>query len=107
MVRIERIMVPVDFSAPSKKAVEYGLSLALQFESRLVLAHIAPYDPEAFEKAKVDLLALIPAEYRERLTYETIVKSGYVQSELLGIVEDRKIDLVVMGTHGRSYVGRM
>jgi nucleotide-binding universal stress UspA family protein len=42
MIDIKRILVPVDFSEPSKKAVNYGLSLALQFEARLVLTHIVP-----------------------------------------------------------------
>jgi nucleotide-binding universal stress UspA family protein len=36
-----------------------------------------------------------------------IVKPGEVQSELLGIVDDKMVDLVVMGTHGRSYVERL
>ena len=31
MIRIKRILVPVDFSEPSKTAVNYGLSLALEF----------------------------------------------------------------------------
>ncbi len=107
MIRTKNIMVPVDFSEASKKAVNYGLSLALEFEARLVLAHIAPFDSAAYEKAKVDLLNLIPPDCREKLTFETIVKSGDVQKELLGIVEDRSIDLIVMGTRGRSYVQRL
>ena len=103
MIRIQKIMVPVDFSEASKRAVSYGLSLALEFDARLILAHIAAYDTAAYEKAKVDLLELIPLVCRERLTYEIVVKSAEVRSELLGIVDDQKIDLVVMGTHGRSY----
>jgi nucleotide-binding universal stress UspA family protein len=38
---------------------------------------------------------------------ETIVKAGDTRSELLGIVEDREVDLVVMGTRGRSYIQRL
>jgi nucleotide-binding universal stress UspA family protein len=100
-------MVPVDFSEPSKKAVNYGLSLALEFEARLILAHIVAYDSLAYLTAKTRLLELIPADYRERIDFELIVKSGDVRQELLGIVEDREIDLVVMGSRGRSYFERM
>ena len=107
MIHIKNIMVPVDFSATSKKAVCYGLSFALQFEARLLLAHITPFDPVVYDKAKQDLLELIPADCRERLTFETIVKAGDTRSELLGVVEDREVDLVVMGTRGRSYVQRL
>jgi nucleotide-binding universal stress UspA family protein len=107
MIRVKTIMVPVDFSEASKKAVNYGLSLALEFESRLLLAHIAPYDPQAYDSAKRLLLDLIPKEYREGLDYEIIVKAGEVRQELLGIVEDRDVGLVVMGSRGRSYFERL
>jgi nucleotide-binding universal stress UspA family protein len=117
MLSLKRILVPVDFSEPSQRAVEYGLSLALQFNARLVLTHIVPsstafiytFPTESFalEKeqatfAKSMLPDLVAEEYRERVRLQTIVKVGEVRSELLGIVKDEKIDLVVMGTHGRN-----
>jgi nucleotide-binding universal stress UspA family protein len=107
MIRVKTIMVPVDFSEASKKAVNYGLSLALEFDSRLILAHIAPYDPQAYDSAKTLLLELIPKEYRDGLDYEIIVKAGEARQELLGIVEDREVGLVVMGSRGRSYFERL
>ncbi len=107
MIHIKKVLVPVDFSEASKKAVNYGLSLALEFNARLVLAHIAPFDAVAYEAAKGDLLRLIPVEYRDRCDFEIIVKSGEVRQEILGIVEDKQIDLVVMGSRGRSYFERM
>jgi nucleotide-binding universal stress UspA family protein len=107
MIRIKRILVPVDFSEPSKTAVNYGLSLAFEFDAELVLANIATFDHDLYEKAKTQLIDLIPADLRERLHFETIVKSGDVQDEILGIVKDREIDLVVMGSHGRGALGRM
>src|ERR1041385_4669715 len=115
MINMDKILVPVDFSEPSKVAVRYGVSLALQFNSRLVLAHIVPSstaliytfpaESYAFEKeqakyAKSMLPSLVPEEYREQINLQTIVKIGEVRSELLGIVNDEKISLVVMGAHG-------
>ena len=85
MIHIKKVMVPADFSEASKKGVNYGLSLALEFEARLVLANIVPYDSLAYLTAKAHLLDLIPAELRERLDFELIVKSGDVRQELLGI----------------------
>jgi len=106
MIHIHKIMVPVDFSEPSKKAVNYALSLALQFDSRLILAYIGG-DLAKYESSKADLLELIPAECREVLNFEIIVKYGDVRAELIGIIEDRQVDLVVMGTHGRPYFERL
>lgn len=107
MIHIKKILVPVDFSEPSKKAVTYGLSLALEFEARLVLAHITQYDALAYETAKSQLLELVPPELRARLNFEIIVKAGDIRAELLAIAEEKEIDLVVMGSRGRSYFERL
>jgi nucleotide-binding universal stress UspA family protein len=117
MIGIRKILVPVDFSEPSKTAVNYGLSLALQFKAQLVLSHIVTPSPGliytfpsqslAYERdqthyAKSMLPSLIPEQYRSPVDLEIIVKAGEVRDELLGIVADERIDLVVMGTHGRN-----
>lgn len=107
MIHIKKIVAPVDFSETSKRAVNYALSLALEFDAKLILAHIAPYDVKVFEESKARLLELIPPAYRERLDFETVVKSGSVRPELIEIVNEREADLVVMGTHGRPYFERL
>ena len=107
MIHVKKIMVPVDFSEPSKKAVNYGLSLASEFKSRLVLTHIAAFDTAIYDKAKMQMLQLIPADYRDQLDFEIIVKAGDIRQELLAIVDESEIDLVVMGSRGRSYFERM
>src|SRR5262245_33669482 len=121
MISIKKIVVPVDFSEPSKKAVTYGLSLAEQFRAKLILAHIVPestallyafptelpdVDKDQYEKAKQEINRLVPADRASKLNVRTIVKVGKIEEELLGIVRDEAIDLVVMGTHGRRYPGR-
>jgi nucleotide-binding universal stress UspA family protein len=105
MIHIKTIMVPVDFSETSKKAVNYGLSLALQFNAHLVLAHVSPFTSRAEEEAR--LLDLIPFDCREALHTEIVVKSGEVRQEILEIVQEKEVDLVVMGTHGRKYLERL
>jgi nucleotide-binding universal stress UspA family protein len=50
---------------------------------------------------------VVPAEFRDKVSIEIIAKGGEVRSELRGIVEDKEIDLVVMGTHGRNYLERL
>ncbi len=121
MIKLENILVPIDFSQPASKAFRYGLSLAIQFRARLVLAHVVPslamFDygyPErtqeleklAFEDAKKSLNESIPAEYRNLVNIHPIVRGGDVREELLRIIHDEKIDLVVMGSHGRRNIER-
>jgi nucleotide-binding universal stress UspA family protein len=105
MIHINKIMVPVDFSEACKRAVNYGLSLALEFNASLILAHITPHAKPTDEAAR--LLDLIPPDCRDALNYETVVKSGEVRHEILEMVKDREVDLVVMGTHGRPYFERL
>jgi nucleotide-binding universal stress UspA family protein len=105
MIHTNKIMVPVDFSEASKKAVNYGLSLALEFNACLILAHITPYPKLTDERAR--LLDLIPPDCRDALNFESVVQSGEVRHEILEIVKDKEVDLVVMGTHGRPYFERL
>jgi nucleotide-binding universal stress UspA family protein len=117
MIDLKRILVPVDFSDPSRKAVNHALALALHFDAKLILAHIVPasvgmvmtypmesfaYEKDQARYAKSMLPTLVPEEYRDRINLQTIVKVGVVKDEILAIVNDERIDLVVMGTHGRN-----
>jgi nucleotide-binding universal stress UspA family protein len=122
MTRISNILVPVDFSEASHKAMHYATHLALKFNAKLTAAHVIPsfpafnysfpqdtieFERNALEETRRLLPEEIPAEYRAQLDSETIAKSGDVRDELLGIVADNKVDLVVMGTHGRRGVERL
>src|SRR5688572_17479643 len=121
MIDIKTVVVPVDFSEASRKAAKYGLTLAVQLNARLVLAHIVPdasvftysvppesyaLHQEQYEMARRDIQNIIPAQFLEKFDVETVVKVGEVESELLQIIKDEKADVVVMGTHGRRYLGR-
>src|SRR5262245_34408426 len=122
MIDVKRILVPVDFSEPSKKAVNYGVSWALQFNARLILAHIVPShtgfvytfptESFAFEKdqaayARSMLPTMVPEEYHDRLNLMAIVKVGVLKDELLAIIKDEYIDVVVLGTNGRNGFERL
>jgi nucleotide-binding universal stress UspA family protein len=122
MIRLAKILAPVDFSEPSKKTVRYGASLALKFNAQLLLAHIVPryhvmdvafpaetfeLDKQSYERAKDLMGELVPAEYGDKVSVEKIIKTGDVRDEILGIVQNENVDLVVMGSHGRRPFERM
>jgi nucleotide-binding universal stress UspA family protein len=117
MIKLKKILVPVDFSNPSRKAIDYGAALALKFQSRLVLAHVVPSiaalnyafpgdtfeaEKNAFADAKTRVPELLPKDYLSKLDTQTIVRNGDVRHELLQLVDQEDINLVVMGTHGRG-----
>jgi nucleotide-binding universal stress UspA family protein len=120
--RITHILVPVDFSDTSRKAMRYGGFLALKFSAKLTAAHIVPsfgafnyafpgdtyeFEKKVFAEAGKQLPQEIPAACRDRLKTETVIKAGDVRDELLDIIQNAKADLVVMGTHGRRSVERL
>jgi nucleotide-binding universal stress UspA family protein len=116
MIGIARILVPVDFSDPSRKAIRYGISLAVEADAKLILAHVVPFYPPVpyahpFEDRKMSESQA--AEIRKKLNEEKghelegavetdcVVRSGDVRDELLGLADEQDVDLIVMGTHGR------
>jgi nucleotide-binding universal stress UspA family protein len=120
MTGIKTILVPVDFSAVSKPAVNHAFALAEKFGSKVLLAHIVPnadlanrimptesyaIEHALYDAAKEDLPKLIPAAV-DNVKVHTIVKVGAVDAELLTIVQENNVDLVVMGTHGRRALSR-
>jgi nucleotide-binding universal stress UspA family protein len=114
--KIEKILVPCDFSPASKKALAYGLSMALEAQAALVLVHILPFssmlayayplEGDRVTRDKLDeiggrLADLVGEEHRKSVDLRVVSKAGNVHDELLGLIDDERPDLVVMGTHGR------
>jgi nucleotide-binding universal stress UspA family protein len=116
MLGINAILVPVDFSDPSKEALKYGMSLAVELNATLIVTHVVQYSvPAAYAfpiethqiqrnqvgQIEQQLKDLIPVDFRQSLNCRFIAKAGVIEDELLGIIEEEPVDLVVMGTHGR------
>jgi nucleotide-binding universal stress UspA family protein len=123
MIKLNTILVPSDFSECSDAAVRYGLELARRFDAKLHLLHVIQ-DPatqpwaaeglsiplldavEQWQKAaKERLAALVPAADAGRVTVATTIAMPY--PDILRYAEENAVDLIVMGTHGRSGVSHM
>jgi universal stress protein A len=121
-----RILVPTDFSEPSDAALAYARVLAGTFGASLHLLHVfeSPFvaggvNPEVFtddspavqaelvEEAKDRLRHRITPADRERFAATTGIVSGYSARAIVDYATDRKMDLIVMGTHGRNGVAHL
>jgi len=87
----------------------FGAELAAQHNARLVLQHvIKPQEAHevlagrTIEELETDLLALIPAEQRGRLSVQAIVVPGDPTEELLFQARAQQADLIVLGAQGAS-----
>lgn len=123
-MKIERILFPVDFSEGSMNAVEYAISLKKEYDARLYLLHVVhdismatgwqvPHirldelyrDME--EYARKEMEKFCRDLFRECDKIEQIVVRGIPHEEILKFARDKKIDIIVIGTHGRTGIDRM
>lgn len=119
MTQIQNILVPVDFSEHSAKAVELAADVARAFGGATVhLLHcyqiqpvgVSPYGivvPEAFDRDIREAAAQKLEEWREKASADGVEARAHLSSLLPSIaiqdaVGEVGADLVVMGTRGLS-----
>ena len=112
----ERILIPIDFSPHSEAALAYGRELAQRCNSALHLMHITenPFlratvsDRRSSEEAAAHWLddRLTEAD-RRRGSVAIVEQSDEPAAEILRYAKSANIDLIVMGTHGRTGLARL
>lgn len=119
--RFGAILAPVDFSSCSDQSLSLAARLAAGFDAKLFVLHAAPFNvPTA-----VAAVAFVPQSASEvQAASRTRVQSMLVEHKLEGraeilielgaphaaieaVVEQKRIDLVVMGTHSRTGVMKL
>jgi nucleotide-binding universal stress UspA family protein len=116
LFKINRILVPVDFSGCSRKAVQYALPFAKAFDATITLLHVVePFVPVP-EMAGVDVamitrqlredgerqLASLRQEVGESAVVETVLRVGRAETEILHAASELGSDLIILSTHGRT-----
>src|SRR5712672_1094576 len=122
-VNLKRILVPVDFSEQSRKAMEYGLSFARQFNAEVLLLHVLEFAPAAMPvsgAAPMPIIhdAMTQAAWRESaakqlagwrkeigtaIAVKASVRDGVsAHAEIVKAAGEGNIDLIILGTQGRT-----
>jgi universal stress protein A len=125
MISFRRILVPVDFSPTSERALEFGCTLASQFDAELHLLYVKedfhyvfpePGMPaygtgeflarqDAIVAAK--LAALPPAPWDAQLNVARAERRGTPYAEIVNYAKQQSVDVIVIGTHGRSGLSQL
>jgi universal stress protein A len=116
--RFKRILVPIDFSDCSKKALQYALPLAEQHQAVLTLLYVVPspfyaageyggvdyasLQAEMRAGGERELAGLALDEARSEKAPETVVRTGSAAVEIVELAKRLPADLIVISTHGRS-----
>ncbi|MEE9558241.1 MAG: universal stress protein, partial [Candidatus Brocadiales bacterium] len=123
MITFKKILCPIDYSDCSAKALKYAAGLALKDSARLYLMHIIDKriydyggpiyeaqpgtDDETIGQLKKKLGESIPKEIKGEIDVETIVTVGVPAQEIVNASNERGVDLIVMGTHGRTGIAHV
>jgi nucleotide-binding universal stress UspA family protein len=116
----ENVLVPTDGSDPAAAAVEHAIDVAKTYGATvhaLYVGRIGDAPPGLIDSEVADdpggtvgseALDLVadPAEAAGVEYVERYVAEGPVADAILAYIEDNDVDLVVMGTHGRSGIDR-
>jgi len=121
ITKLRNILFATDFSEASMQALPYVAGVARKLGSSVYLCHIVEPNPlvnsapevaprlyEGMrEQAVTQLTALAHSPELESMEAKTVVGEGAIGDALPNLVVEKKIDLIVMGTHGRTGLRRL
>jgi nucleotide-binding universal stress UspA family protein len=116
MIRIKKILYPTDFSSYSNQAYFHAISLAEKHNASLTVLFVYNPDNTTTPGSQGDEVAdrqywqgqleqIRPVDPRIPVTH--VLLEGDPASEIVRYGRDAVIDLIVMGTHGRTGVERL
>ena len=118
-MQITSILVPTDFSEDSYYALNHAIEIAQRRQCPLTILHVnhdesmlyhylseqeyARLKQGALDDAKIELEGLVERFPKLReITYSYHIRRGIPYVEILDELEKNPVDLVVIGSHGRS-----
>ena len=120
---VKNVLFATDFSATSEAALPYATAISRRFGSTLHMVHVLSDAGLLMMTGGVDYVSMgtifedaqneaqekleqIAAHF-ENIPHRLYVRHGQVWKNLALIVEENEIDLIVVGTHGRTGLGKL
>ncbi|SBV99361.1 UspA domain protein [uncultured delta proteobacterium] len=122
---IKKILCAVDLSEHSKMVAEYAISMAKAFDAEITVLYTAPslsqyvgfhVPPSSIENfvgeivtgAEQSMDEFIAECFKDpSIKVEGKILSGYAAQEIIGYANTNGMDIIIMGTHGRTGIDRM
>jgi universal stress protein A len=118
-IRLQRILLPTDFSDYSATATKYACELAVKFDAELHLLHVlelqvdptpafgmglalANYVQESRAAAERKLADILDPHWSAGRKVIQAVVEGSARAEIVRYSRQQEIDLIVLSTHGRT-----
>jgi nucleotide-binding universal stress UspA family protein len=118
----KRILHPTDFSECSTLAFQVAIDLANQNQATLIVLHAvetlgpenvsygearSQLEPDAYRQRLMDEIKQIVPPAGSSIPMEHVVVEGEPAEQIDRFALENKIDLIVMGTHGRTGLARL
>lgn len=120
-MKLNKILVPIDFSDYSKSALRYAVNFAKLFNAEIILIYVVEpviYPPdfsmgqiaiptvttEFDDRAKEELNKLAKNEIPQQLKVSIIIRTGKPFVEIIDTASEADVDLIIIATHGHSGV---
>lgn len=119
--KYKKVLFCTDFSKDSDCAFDYAFGIAKRDEGILYILHVIPPTPQQYHlerhltKKQLDKMQATIQEDRERMfndkylrfikdktKVKVVTKSGHEDEKIIEFIQEEKIDIVVIGTHGRT-----
>ncbi len=114
----KKILFPTDFSTCSDAGLAHATALARDTGATLLIAHVAEPPaaygggemyygvPEPDTRALAKMLeAVVPTD--SKVPYEHRLLTGDPAHEIVELAKDQRVDMIVIGTHGRTGLRRL
>ena len=114
-VNLQQVLVPVDFTTSSLKALEYARALSTSFGSALCLLHVVESpsfmagvddvplwksEQEVSSEARAWLEELAQRQLGPAVSVDIQIVSGHAASEIISVARASRSGLIVLTTHG-------
>jgi len=123
-MQIKTILFPTDFSNGARAAMDHAMSLAKNYQAKLILLYVIQdisiaewYIPSALsvadlvedmQKSAWQEMDKWVAEVSKQLKdAEKMVVRGVPYVEIIKTAKEKSVDLIVIGTHGRTGIDHM
>ncbi|MDI1435912.1 universal stress protein [Polyangium sorediatum] len=119
----QKILVPIDFEETSEHALEHAIELAAKLGAALTVVHVynlivysfpdGSYLPASEiaenvrQAAQRRLDTAVEAQRARGVRLDGVLREGRSADEICKTAAEISADLIVMGTHGRSPIGRV
>src|SRR5471030_3050564 len=118
-IRIQKILLPTDFSEYSVAATKYACELATKFDAELHILHtlethlvstpnfgmgldLPKYVSESKAAAEKSITSVVDPEWSAGRTVVNAMVEGSPKVEIIKYAHKHNIDLIVIATHGRT-----